>query len=170
MDIGGRYRIEVDEVVSPGGKTTTYSVVRMHPYSVIIPIDAKGKMYMVRQHRYTTDTVMLEFPMGSTDGEDPLAAAKRELEEESELESDEWIELGRIQELKGISDSTGYLYLVRNVKPVLNPKLDPEDKDLIERLTLTADEVRQKIAKGEINDASTICAFTKAEFMGLLKK
>jgi len=123
---------------------------------------------MVRQHRYPRDLVTIELPMGSTDGQDPLVGAKRELEEESGLESGEWVELGSIQVANGISDSVGHLYLAKNVTRVIDPKLDPADQDMIDQLIFRMDEIRKMMINGEIEDAGTICAFAKAEMMGFL--
>lgn len=124
---------------------------------------------MVRQHRYPKDLVTIELPMGSTDGQDPLIGAKRELEEESGLKSDDWVELGRIQVANGISDSVGHLYLARNVIKVQVPTLDPADQDMIDGLVFTLEEARKMMVKGEIEDAGTICAFAKAEMLGFLE-
>ena len=56
VHFGKYYHVQVDEVITPGGKPSTYSVVRLHPFSVIVPMDSEGRIHLVRQHRYATDT------------------------------------------------------------------------------------------------------------------
>ncbi len=166
---GKFYRVETDQVLTPGEKETTYSVVRLHPHSVIIPLDKNGSIYMVKQHRYTTDQVTLELPMGNTDGEDPLEAAKRELEEETGLTSEHWEKIGRFQEANGIAEIYGHVFLARDVHPLENARRDELDRDLFEIVTHTFSEIQNMIADGTIEDASTICAIAQASFSQKLK-
>jgi 8-oxo-dGTP pyrophosphatase MutT (NUDIX family) len=169
VPFGKYYHIDVDEVISPGGKPKIYSVVRTKPFSMVVPLDKDGNLHMVRQHRYPLDQFTIEFPAGGSDGQDPLVAAKRELEEEMELETDEWIQIGKILKGSGIADSVGYAYLAKNVRKVLNPILDPFDQELIEKVSFQVGQVREMICTGEIEDSTTISSFYRAELMGLLK-
>jgi 8-oxo-dGTP pyrophosphatase MutT (NUDIX family) len=166
---GKYYRVETDEVLTPAEKHTTYSVIRLHPHSVIIPLDPDGKIYLVKQHRYTTDQITLELPMGNTDGENPLEAAQRELEEETGLTSDRWEQIGRFQEANGIAEIYGHVFIARDVHPLENARTDELDQDLFEIVTHTFAEIQDMIAAGTIEDASTICAIAQATFTKKLK-
>lgn len=161
---GKYYSVDVDQVITPGGKEGEYSVIRMKPFSIIVPIDKDGMVYFVKQHRYTTDQITIELPMGSTDGEDPLVAAKRELEEETGLVSDDWASLGEIHSAIGIAGIVGFVYLAKKVRTIDNPRVDPQDKDLIEVVKYPAKDVKKMIADGVINDSAAISALTKAIF------
>ncbi|MDP2656343.1 MAG: NUDIX hydrolase [bacterium] len=165
---GNFYHVDVDEVTMPGGGSAQYSVVRIKPYVMILPITANGQIIFVRQHRYTTNHIMIELPSGGSDGQDPLLAAQRELEEEAGVVSTSWSSLGQIEDSNGIVDQIGYMFLARDVQKIENPKLDPADKDMFEVLTFSIEEVKAKIANGEIFNAPTICTFAKAMLMGLL--
>lgn len=158
---GKYYRVEVDQVITPGGADGEYSVVKSNPHSIIIPIDNEGMIYFVKQHRYTTDQITIELPMGSTDGEDPLIAAKRELEEEMGLISDDWGDIGRIYVANGIADKIGYIFVARDVRFIENPIIDPLDKDLIEIVKYALGDVKKMIIDGIIDDADTISAIAK---------
>lgn len=158
---GTYYKVDSDEVITPGGQPGNYFVIRLAPHSVIIPIDSDGNIYMVRQHRYPTNQITLELPMGNTDGQDPLETAKRELEEETGLTAESWEYLGRFQEANGIAEIYGHIYLAHGISKAPNPRQDKLDKNLFELVTFSEQQIRTMILDGTIEDASTICAFAK---------
>ncbi len=75
------------EVRLPDGRTALREAVHHNGGVCIVPVDDSGNVTMVRQHRVVVDAVTLEIPAGKLDSptEDPLSAAKRELEEETGL-------------------------------------------------------------------------------------
>src|SRR5688500_6269609 len=75
--------LRVDTVQMPDGRTATREVVEHTPAVAIVPVDAEGRVVLVRQWRVPVGAALLEVPAGSTDhGEDVEAAAQRELQEE----------------------------------------------------------------------------------------
>jgi ADP-ribose pyrophosphatase len=166
---GKYYRVEKDQVLTPAGESGEYSVIRMHPHVVIIPVDNDRQIYMVRQHRYPLDKVTLELPIGSTDGQELLVAAQRELEEETGFAAKEWDYLGRFNEGSGIGEIYGHAFIAKQLSKIANPRLDDLDRDLIEISKHTLADIRKMIISEEIENASTICAFTKAMLAAKLK-
>ena len=85
-----------DTVQLPNGKEATREAIRHIGAVAIVPLTDDGKVIVERQFRYPLDRVITEIPAGKLDSrtEDRLAAAKRELEEETGYIADEWIELG----------------------------------------------------------------------------
>ena len=75
------------QVRLPNGHTALREVVRHKGAAAVVPVDGEGNVYLVRQHRVVVDLMTLEIPAGKLDyvGEDPLACAHRELEEETGL-------------------------------------------------------------------------------------
>ena len=71
----------------PNGREALREVVHHKGAAAIVPVDEQGFVTLVRQHRVVVDRLMLEIPAGKleTVGEDPLACAHRELEEETGL-------------------------------------------------------------------------------------
>jgi 8-oxo-dGTP pyrophosphatase MutT (NUDIX family) len=166
MNLRKNYRVDRDQVIMPSGKMGEYYVVRLQPHSVIIAIKPDGKILMVRQHRYPTDEITLELPMGNSDGGDLTLTARRELEEETGYTADEFQRLGKFQEANGIAEIWGHVFLARHITISENPAKDPEDKNLIELCAFTPKEIKDMIADGHITDASTICAYAIADYRG----
>ena len=71
----------------PNGHEALREVVHHKGAAAVVPVDDQGCVTLVRQHRVVVDELMLEIPAGKLDfaGEDPLACAHRELEEETGL-------------------------------------------------------------------------------------
>lgn len=162
IPFGKYYQVDVDEVQAPSGQIVEYSVVRLQPYALIIPISPDGSINMVEQHRYCVNEFSIEFPMGNTDGQDPLIAAKRELEEEAGLTSDNWEQIGIIHEGIGYSENIGYIFIARNVKKKKRPKKDPLDKNLFAIRKYKLSQIKEKITKGKIKESATISSFAIA--------
>jgi ADP-ribose pyrophosphatase len=77
-------KVERDKIRLPDGSTSHREFFR-HPGAVVIlPLLPDGRILLERQFRYPNSQVFIEFPAGKIDpGEDHLACAKRELEEET---------------------------------------------------------------------------------------
>ncbi|MHA1871570.1 MAG: NUDIX hydrolase, partial [Promethearchaeota archaeon] len=70
-------------------------VLQMPDWVNIIAYNTKNEVLLIRQFRFGSSNVELEIPGGCIEeGEEPLAAAKRELKEETGYEGDDWEFLG----------------------------------------------------------------------------
>jgi len=80
-------QVREDDVINPGGGTNHYGhVVFKNTAVAILPLDDAGNTWLVGQSRYTLGEYSWELPMGGAPVEEgPLAAAKRELQEETGL-------------------------------------------------------------------------------------
>ena len=69
-----------DHAVDPSGFEIKRSIVRHQGSAVMMPVDEKGRVLLVRQYRLPAKQYLWEIPAGKLDpGETPLKAAKREL-------------------------------------------------------------------------------------------
>ena len=80
-----------DTVILPNGKKSTREMIRHVGAVGIVPVTEDNKVVMERQFRYPVNQVITEIPAGKLDSkeEDRLAAAKRELLEETGITADE---------------------------------------------------------------------------------
>src|SRR5215211_6451277 len=78
--------VREDQVIRPDGEPGIYGAVHYKNTAVgILPFE-DGEIYLVGQYRYVLERYSLEIPEGGCpEGEDVLAAAQRELEEETGL-------------------------------------------------------------------------------------
>ena len=76
-------RLRKDTVRLENGHTTIREVIDHSGGVSIVALDENDCLYMVRQYRYPSDSVLLELPAGKLEpGEDPETCGRRELEEE----------------------------------------------------------------------------------------
>ena len=143
-------------------------------YVVIVASDTEGKYLCVRQYRQGIEEVTTEFPAGGierTDGkeyggsgdisaEESLAAAKRELREETGYESDEWRQLLKIPSNATIADNYAHLFVARNCRKVSGQDLD--DTEFLNVIKLSAQEIETLIAEEKFQQAVHIAAWLLA--------
>lgn len=141
----------------PNGNLAQRECARHIGASAVIPVDADGGVWMVRQFRACLDRVLLEIPAGKLDDkdEDRLEAAKRELREETGLTAKSWTHLTDIFTTPGFSDEKISLYLARDLE---RGESHPDDDEFLNLVKLPLEAVVDQIARGEITDAKTICA------------
>src|ERR1051326_8226108 len=86
------FQISQEEVELPSGRIVNdfYRIV-MPEFSLVVPVTSSGELLMVRGYRHGPRKICLGVPGGLIEpGESPLAAAQRELLEETGYRADEW--------------------------------------------------------------------------------
>lgn len=149
-----------DDISLPNGKPATREVIRHVGAVAIVPMTADGKVVIERQFRYPLNRVITEIPAGKLDSksEDRLAAAKRELEEETGYLADEWIELGDYIPAAAYCDEVITMYLAKGLH-MGTRNLDDDEFLNIELVSL--EELVEDIMQGKIADGKTISAILK---------
>ena len=159
-----------EEVLLSNGKTSVREMIR-HPGAVaMIPFTSDGKMVMVRQFRKPLDRTVVEIPAGKLETSDaePLLAAIRELEEETDYRAEHWSELTVFYPTPAYLDEKITIYLAEGLTKVEN-SLPMDEDEFIEILELTYDEAKALQESGEICDSKTIYAMLYWE-MRLLRE
>lgn len=118
-------------------------------YINVVAVTEDGHFICFRQVKYGIKGTTLSVVGGYVnEGEEPLAAAKRELLEETGYEAPDWLSLGSylVDPNRGIA--TGHLFLARGARYVTPRNAD--DLEEQELLLLTREEIENAIEKGEI--------------------
>ncbi|MBQ4062579.1 MAG: NUDIX hydrolase [Christensenellaceae bacterium] len=149
-----------DTVRLPNGSTSVREIVR-HPGAVcVVPVTDKGEIIMVRQFRYAFNKVFLEIPAGKLDfpGEDPRAAALRELSEETGAEAASLEYLGLFCSTIAIFDEKIHMYLARGIKM---GESHPDEDEFLEIVTMPFHDAVEMVMDGKIEDGKTQAAILK---------
>ena len=96
-----------------------------HPGSVvIIAVDAEDRVALIEQYRHPVGHRVVEAPAGLLDepGEEPMAAAQRELAEEAGLQAAHWSPLVQLFASPGCSQETTRVYLATGLTVATPPE------------------------------------------------
>jgi len=146
-----------DQVINPGGGHSDYGVVHFKNTAVaIVPLDGEGNTWLVGQERYTLGQFTWELPMGGAPrDEEPIAAARRELKEETGLTAKRWSQILRLHTSNSITDEEGIVFVAEDLDEG-EPDFDETEDLRIRKLPLS--EALAMIERGEITDAISVAA------------
>lgn len=156
---GPVFSVMTDEVEEPGNVRARRDVIRHSGSIVVLPLDDSGRRPLVlleRQYRYAAGRRMWELPAGRVDpGENHLAAAKRELMEETGYTASRWQKALFFYVSPGFLDESMTVYLASGLKKgVAQPE---EDERITVRFFPLQQAVRMAVS-GKIIDAKTIAS------------
>ena len=158
--------LHIDHVTNqlPNGKAAKREIAVHVGASAVLPIDAEGNIYLVRQFRAPIDQILLEIPAGKLDSvdEDRLLAAKRELKEETGLEAENWLHLTDTFTTPGFSNERISLYLARDLH---QGDTCPDEDEFLNLVKLPFREALDMVLRGEIRDAKTQIAISMASHL-----
>lgn len=146
-----------DTVVLPGGALQEYHVFEIPDAIVVVPELADGRLVLIGQYRYPHGRTHWEVPAGRvSEGEDPAAAAERELLEEAGVRVGELVPLPGFYPTNGISPHWVHAFAATGCVEVAAPT--PDDSEQILVRAFDPADVRRLVASGRIRDAFTALA------------
>jgi ADP-ribose pyrophosphatase len=158
---GKVFNVYTDTVIEPGGHRNTRDVIRHSGSVVILAVDeaknpADPEVILERQYRHAAGQFLIELPAGRRDpGEPPLAAAKREMIEETGYRAKKWTMMLRYFASPGFLGEWMQIYLARDI---CEGEAAPELDEQIEVLRVPLSEAMKMVAGGKIHDGKTLIA------------
>jgi len=151
---GRLIQLKVDSIIEPGGVRAEREVVHHAGSVVILAHSSDGRIVLVRQYRYPAREFLWELIAGGLEPrERPLAAARRELLEESGYRA------GKFRLLFDFFPSPGILtekmFLVEATE-LTRSKAKPDPDERIEVGHFTPAQVMKMVKSGRIRDAKTL--------------
>jgi ADP-ribose pyrophosphatase len=158
---GPLFRVLHDKLLEPGGKPSERDVIRHNGSVVILAVDkSKSKkdpyIVMERQYRHAARQYLWELPAGKLDpGEDALAGAQRELEEETGYRAKKWKPLVEYYGSPGFLGESMRVFLAEGL---IAGDAHPEDDENIEFRLVKLSHIVEMIENGGIKDGKTLCS------------
>lgn len=154
-------RVREDQVLRPDGKPGLYGVVEFKNRAIgVVPVTEDLETFLVGQYRYPLHVYSWEIPEGGAPlAESPLAAAQRELAEETGITAGRWTYLGDLHTSNSVTDELGAVYLAEDLK--FGPSA-PEGTERLEVRRLPLKEAYAMAMAGGITDSLAVIGLARA--------
>lgn len=152
--------LNLETVTLPNGATIELEVIRHPGAAAAVPLTDDGTVLLIRQYRHAAGGYIYEIPAGKIDpGEDPLACAAREVEEEIGRRASSVVPMLSFYTTPGFTDEVIYLFLATGLTPGTQSLDHDEVLDVVE---MPLEQAMRHIADGTIRDAKTIIGLQAA--------
>jgi ADP-ribose pyrophosphatase len=158
---GKVFSIYRDEVIEPTGVENIREVIRHNGSVVILAVDESKnprdpEVILERQYRHAAGQFLLELPAGRVEpGEATLAAAKREMIEETGYRAKRWTLLTKYFASPGFLGEWMQIYLARDIR---DGEAQPEADEQIEVIRMRLSEALSLASANKIHDGKTLIA------------
>jgi len=151
---GRAIRFRVDTVRMRDGRETTREIVEHSEVIVVVAIDEKDNLLLVKQYRSPISKELLEIPAGGIDnGEKSEEAVRREMQEETGFLPRKLVKLGGFYSAPGFCTEYLHVFLATDLVP---GRLHAEDTDEIILERVPVKDIPGMLASGKFEDAKSI--------------
>ncbi len=151
------FSVSEEHAVDPSGFEIRRAIVHHVGSAVMMAVDDRKRILLVRQYRMPARKMLWELPAGKIDpGESALRAAKRELVEETGYRAKKWKKLVLFYPSPGYVGETMTIFLATGLTA---GAATPMDDERIEARWFTGKEIEQGIRSGKIVDGKTMIGY-----------
>lgn len=164
-------KVYADDIELPTGELVQ-GYIHMHTpgYAMIVPLNEKGEIGLIRSYKRGVDDIDIQPPAGVLEEDLPLETARRELLEETGCQAQTWHALGNVVLSGNYGAGRAYFYLATECHQVQAP--DPGDLEEQELIWLPVEEVYRLYEQGRFQQmgatAALGLAFVKMQKLGLM--
>lgn len=150
-----------DQVIQPDGRPGIYGVVEFKNRAIgVVPVTDDGDTFLVGQFRYTLGLYSWEIPEGGgPKDETALAAAQRELLEETGISAERWTYLGELHLSNSVTDEVGCVFLAEGLT---FGEAEPEGTERLQVRRLPLARAHEMAMTGEISDGLAVIGLARA--------
>ena len=152
--------LNLERVRLPNGRVAELEIAHHPGGAVIVALDARRRVCLLRQFRHAAGGWITELPAGKLDGrEPPIDCAQRELAEETGMSARRWERLGQFFTSPGVLTEIIHVFLARELAACASAT---EEHEVLEAHWVPLDEALKGADAGELQDAKTVIGLTWA--------
>ncbi len=144
-----------DDALLPDGKPCIREIIEHSGGACALYVE-DDKVLFVRQYRYAYGESIYEIPAGKlNEGENPMLAAQRELEEETGIKAKKLELLYVVYPTPGYTNEKIYIYRAFDGERV---QTHLDEGEFVDTVWIEVDKIKEMLKKGEIRDGKTLVA------------
>ena len=157
-------KVSHEEVLQPDGNPGIYGKIHFKNIAIgIVPISQDGYTWLVGQHRYPLDEYSWEIPEGGAPhGESVLAAAQRELQEETGVHARRWTSVLKQHASNSVTDEVAYAFVAQDLRM---GETAPDETEELTLARVSLDDAINMAMDGTISDGLAMSALLKVGLM-----
>jgi ADP-ribose pyrophosphatase len=164
---GHLLKVHEDLSELPDGSTARREWIKHPGACAIVPIFDNGDTLLLRQYRYGPAKMFWEVPAGKIDPGEPIEqTARRELLEETGLDSDDLQRIGHFYPAIGFCDEIIHIFIARSLRESTG---NTDEDEFVETVRMPLAQAFSMLDDGTIDDGKTCVVLQKVRtLLGLM--